>query len=122
MKLVIVEDSLLLRGKIVEMLSSIIGLQIVGMSGEPKDAIDKINRSNPDMVILDIKLQNGSGIDVLQYIKEEYPRMIVIMFTNYLYPQMVNRCMELGADYFFDKSRDFYQLKDIVVGHVVSST
>lgn len=96
------------------MLSSIDRLEIVGMSGEPKDAIDLINRTRPEMVILDVKLQEGSGIDVLRYVKQEHPRTIVVMFTNYLYPQIVEKCTELGADYFFDKSKDFNKLKGIV--------
>lgn len=58
------------------------------------------------MVILDIWMPEESGIEVLQNIKLRERVPIVIILTNYSYPQYRKRCLELGADYFFDKSTE----------------
>ncbi|MDY6934810.1 MAG: response regulator [Spirochaetota bacterium] len=113
-KVVIVEDSLLILAKIVEMLSYIKEVEISGVSGIPFDAIEKINKQKPDFVILDIKLQGGSGIDVLKKIKISCPNTKVIILTNYAYPLYKLRCIDLGADYFFDKSKDFDKIYELL--------
>ena len=72
-----------------------------------------IRRLKPDVVILDIHLPGSSGIEVLEAIKKDKPAPIVIMFTNYPYPQYRKRCMDLGADFFFDKSTEHEKLTEV---------
>jgi DNA-binding NarL/FixJ family response regulator len=55
------------------------------------------------VVILDIRLIGEDGLSVLERIKKEHSPPIVIVLTNYPYPQYRKKCRELGADYFFDK-------------------
>ena len=69
---------------------------------------------NPDFVVLDIKLKKRSGVDILKSIKTTSPGTIVAMLTNYYDQYYLNRCKELGADYFFDKSMDFEKLADLI--------
>ncbi len=113
-KVFIVEDSVIIRGRIISMISTIKGVEICGVAGEPKEAINGIRESKPDSVILDLKLYGGSGIDVLQKIKEEQPDTKVIVLTNYPEPQYMKKCMDLGADYFFDKSEDFDKILYVI--------
>jgi DNA-binding NarL/FixJ family response regulator len=113
-KVFIVEDSVIIRGRIISMISTIKGVEICGVAGEPKEAINGIRESQPDAVILDLKLYGGSGIDVLQKIKEEKPDIKVIVLTNYPEPQYMKKCMDLGADYFFDKSEDFDKILYVI--------
>ena len=60
-----------------------------------------------DTVVLDLKLSAGSGLPVLEHIKAVYPLMTVIVLTNHGQAEYQSKCLALGADYFFDKSRDF---------------
>ncbi len=115
MKVFIVDDSLMIWARIIEMLSEIDGIDVVGFSGRKEDAIKRIRQLNPDVVILDIKLYGGSGIEVLRSIKQDRPETIVAMFSNYPYPEYKEKCMELGADYFFDKSKEFNLIPDFLV-------
>jgi Response regulator containing a CheY-like receiver domain and an HTH DNA-binding domain len=62
------------------------------------------------VVLLDIHLLNGNGIDVLQRLKKEKPAPAVIILTNYPYPQYRQKCLEAGADFFFVKSTEFDQV------------
>jgi len=57
-------------------------------------------------------MPGGSGIDVLRSIKKDRPAPIVMMLTNYPYPQYRKRCMDVGADCFFDKSSEFNMVTD----------
>jgi DNA-binding NarL/FixJ family response regulator len=67
-------------------------------------------------MIIDIKMPKGTGIDVLKSVKSQNPQTVVIILTNYPYPQYLEKCMEEGADYFFDKSTEFSRITDIIEG------
>lgn len=114
MRIYIVEDSAIVRGRIIEMLFAIEGVEIIGISGEPGEATQQILEQHPDVVILDLRLYGGNGIDVLEKVKEKSPATIVIVVTNYAYPQYRDRCLELGADYFFDKSTEFDKIPEAI--------
>jgi DNA-binding NarL/FixJ family response regulator len=107
MKIVIVDDSPIIRARLITMLDDIDSLEIVGQANSGQDAIDVVSRLNPDAIILDIRMPGLTGVDVLERLKRTNPRMLIIMMTNYPYQQYRERCMAAGADYFFDKSTEF---------------
>ena len=113
MKVFIVDDSAVLRERVVEMLSDVSGIEIIGHAQNVSDALSAIKELNPDVVILDIRIPGGSGLDVLQDIKKEKEAPMVIMLTNYPYPQYRKKCLGLGADYFFDKSTEFDKVTEL---------
>lgn len=113
-KIYIVEDSAIIRGRILSLLAKIKGIEIVGLSGEFQESYDEIKKLKPDILILDIRIIGGSGIDLLGDIKDLLPAMSVIVFTNYQYPQYKKKCMDLGAKYYLDKSKDFDKIGNIV--------
>ena len=106
-RVLIVDDSALIRERLKTMLSEIAGVEIVGQAEDKMEAIASNERLHPDVVILDIRLPRGDGIEVLQHIKRDTPSVIVIMLTNYSYPQYRQKCLKAGADFFFDKSTEF---------------
>ena len=114
MNVFIAEDSKLMRERITTMLSEIRGLNVVGQADDAPKAIRSIRKLNPDVIILDIRMPGGNGIDVLRQIKSEPSAPLAIMLTNYPYPQYREKCLELGADYFLDKSTEFKHLFDIL--------
>ena len=114
MRLFIVDDSEILRVRLIDMLSEIEGIEIIGQAQESLDAIESIQELNPHVVILDIRMPRINGIKVLEAIKKDDESPTVIIFTNYPYPQYRKRCMDLGADFFFDKSTEFEKLIDTV--------
>jgi DNA-binding NarL/FixJ family response regulator len=114
MRLFIADDSEILRVRLVDMLSEIEGIEIIGQAQESLDAIESIQKLNPQVVILDIRMPRINSIKVLKAIKKDDQSPTVIIFTNYPYPQYRKRCMDLGADFFFDKSTEFEKLFDTV--------
>ncbi|NJN95244.1 MAG: response regulator transcription factor [Anaerolineales bacterium] len=110
MKIFIADDSLIVREHLVTLLDELTGVEIVGQAGNVAEAISGIRSLRPDVVILDIRLPDGSGIDVLQNVKQDQPPPVVIILTNYPYPGYRQRCLSAGADFFLDKSTEFDQL------------
>jgi DNA-binding NarL/FixJ family response regulator len=113
MKVFIADDSMVLRERLVEMLSEVPGVEIIGHAQDVPEALTSIEKLNPDVVILDIRMPGGSGMDVLQDIKRKQQAPTVIILTNYPYPQYRKKCLGLGADYFFDKSTEFEKITEL---------
>jgi len=110
----IVDDSAVFRERLIDMLSELKGVEIVGEAGGPHEAIKAIQKLKPDAVILDIRMPGGNGIEVLKKIKKDKPAPMVIMLTNYPYPQYRKKCMDAGADFFFDKSTEFEKVTEVL--------
>ena len=96
------------------MLSEIEGIEIIGEAQDGIEARDRIPELKPDVLILDIRMPWRSGIDVLRDIKQSDPATKVIILTNYPYPQYRKKCMEEGADFFFDKSTEFEKVPEVI--------
>jgi DNA-binding NtrC family response regulator len=68
-----------------------------------------------DIILLDIKLPNGSGLTVLKNIKKKYPKLPVIMFTGFGYEDnMVNEAMHLGAAGYVSKNVPIQELIEVI--------
>ena len=90
-------------------------IEVIGQTGDVSEAIRDIQQLNPDVVILDVSMSGGSGIAVLEHIKKVNKcSPVIIMLTNYPFPQYRERCMELGADYFFDKSLEIQKIAEVL--------
>jgi DNA-binding NarL/FixJ family response regulator len=114
MKIFIVDDSAIFRERLIEMLSGIPGLKVIGQAQNAHDAIKDIKKLKPDMVILDIRMLGRNGVDIIKNIKKGKAAPLVIIFTNYPYPQYRKKCMEAGADFFFDKSTEFHKVVEVL--------
>jgi len=99
---------------LITLLAEVPHVTIAGEAEAARDAIAGIQSKRPDIVVLDISMPGGSGIKVLEAVKKDQPAPLVIMLTNYDHPQYRNRCMQLGADHFLDKSSNFERVIEIV--------
>lgn len=107
LKIFLVDDSVVIRQRLKRLLADMNQVTVIGESGIVQEATDAIFKQKPDVVLLDIHLLDGSGIDVLQNLKKFKPAPAVIILTNYPYPQYRQKCLEAGADFFFVKSTEF---------------
>jgi DNA-binding NarL/FixJ family response regulator len=114
MKVLIVDDSKIVCKGLQQMLINIADVEIVGQAHNAQDAITSISESNPNVVILDIRLPGLSGIDVLKDIRAKKLSTRVIMLTNYPYPQYREKCDAMGADYFFDKVTEIEEIPKLI--------
>ena len=113
MSVLIVDDSETLRKRLKEALTLIrTDLEFYeASSGE--EALRVISSEKHDIVILDISLPDLSGIEILKEIKMSDPGTRVIIFTSYPSAEFKERCISFGADYFFDKCRDYRNILEL---------
>jgi DNA-binding NarL/FixJ family response regulator len=107
MKVFIADDSALMRQRLVSLLSEVEGVELVGQAGDAHEALEAIRRLKPDVAILDIRMPGGNGITVLEAVRAGEATPVVIMLTAFPYPQYRKKCLEAGADHFFDKATEF---------------
>lgn len=113
LRVFISDDSPIVRVRLANMISDIKGVDLVGEAQNVEDSLEMIQSLNPDAVILDIRMPGGSGLDVLRAIKKSENPPLVIILTNYSFPQYRNTCLESGADFFFDKSNEYHKVIDV---------
>jgi DNA-binding NarL/FixJ family response regulator len=92
------------------MFEELTDIEIIGQAGSVKEAIGKLSELQPDVVILDLRMPDGSGIDVLHKIKEDGLASMIIILTNYTFAGYRQKCLDAGADFFLDKSTEFDQI------------
>lgn len=108
MKVVLVDDSAVVRDRLKVMLADLPGVELVG------EAAGVIQAQSPDVVILDIQMPDGNGIDVLRVIKRLQLAPVVIMLTNYPTPHNRSAALDAGAEYFLDKFDDLERLAEVL--------
>jgi DNA-binding NarL/FixJ family response regulator len=113
-RIYVVDDSALIRERLIEMLSDNPDVQVVGQSADPFEAAANIREMSPDVVILDIQMEGKSGIELLKEIKRETPDIRVIVLTSYAYPQYRRQCKDLGAEHFLSKLTEFEKLTVLI--------
>ena len=113
MNVMIVEDSETMRESLRIMLSEFHDIRIVGYAADEAGAIEQINALLPDVVILDLNLLSGTGINVLKDVKKHHAEIKVMVLTNCNGEEYVNACKRANADYFFDKSFQFMQVREV---------
>jgi DNA-binding NarL/FixJ family response regulator len=110
MNVFLVEDSMVIRHRLKRLLAEVAEVQVIGETGDAQEGLVAILKQKPDVVLLDIHLLNGNGIDLLQNLKKNKPTPAVIVLTNYPYQQYRQKCLDAGADFFFVKSTEFDQV------------
>jgi DNA-binding NarL/FixJ family response regulator len=110
----IVDDSASIRSRLVEMLGGIADVIVVGESVAQADAIEGILRTHPGAVLLDLRLLEGSGIEVLKAVRRQQPDIVFVVLTTHAEPQYRNACARAGAAYFLDKSTEFDRVRDVI--------
>lgn len=113
-RIVLIEDSFALRELLAEMLADAGGVEIVGAADNEAAAIELLRQLHPDLAIIDLELQGGTGLKVLAALQDmppcaDTPRAVV--FSNHTHPIVRERCRMLGAQAFFDKS---FQLDELL--------
>lgn len=112
-KVFLADDSPLICERVASMLSAA-GMTIVGWGHTPQACFDGILRSQPDVVVLDVQLEGGAGLEVLRTVRLAAPQVAFIAFSNNSGPAYRRRYLAEGALEFIDKSTEFGQLAPAV--------
>lgn len=112
MKVLIAEGSTSVREGFARLVSNMDGVRLVGKAQDFTEAKILSHQILPDLAILDVGLSSGSGLDLLKQIKRDIPDCTVFMITDFPHPFYRRRCLEAGAEYFFDKFTELDALMD----------
>jgi two-component system response regulator DevR len=112
--LYIVEDAKAIRGRLVEMLAAVDGVSVIGQTDSVAQASSDILRDRPDAVVLDLKLADGHGLQVLRAVQAQAPGIAVIVLTNFVDDHYRQTCLRAGARYFFDKTTEFDRVPHVL--------
>lgn len=110
----LVEDSSMVRERLERMLATVAGTRTVGYASGADAAINAILSEHPDVVVLDLKLAQGSGFDVLRAVHDRAPDIDVYMLSNFATEPYRRLAERLGARDFFDKTKEFERVREMI--------
>lgn len=110
-----VDDSEVIYANLNYLLNDINGLKWIAHAFTIEDAIEIINKNKPDVVLLDIKIKDRNGFELLEYLKQNFNEITTIMLSNFTTKPYIKKSFELGAKYFLDKSQEFEKLNQIFI-------
>jgi DNA-binding NarL/FixJ family response regulator len=97
LRLVVVDDHEVVRQGLVALLGRREAFQVVGEAGTAQEALSVVRRFRPDLVVMDVRLPDGSGIEACREIRSEMPEVRVIILTSYPDEEAVLSAIIAGA-------------------------
>ncbi|MFP5342855.1 MAG: response regulator [Candidatus Limnocylindria bacterium] len=97
LRLLVVDDHEVVRQGLVALLDRRETFQVVAEAGTVAEAIDAARRFKPDIVIMDVRLPDGSGVEACREIRAEFPATRVVMLTSYPDEEAVLSAIVAGA-------------------------
>ena len=121
LRVYLVEDSPAILERLEAMLAAVEGTRTVGHASRAAEAIEGILAEHPDMVVLDLKLADGSGFDVLRAVHRAAPGIDVYMLTNFASEPYRRLAERLGARDFFDKTTEFERVRETILSRTAQT-
>jgi DNA-binding NarL/FixJ family response regulator len=112
-RLLIADDHQVVRTGLKSLLEGT-DIAIVGEAVSGEEAVRMASEANPDVIILDIRMDKGDGLSTLGRVKLEKPELPVLMFSTYDNPTYVARSVALGASGFLLKSVPANEIIDAI--------
>lgn len=107
LRILLVEDSLLLQDMLTEELEEIPGVKVCARATGEQEAIELLEVHPVDLAIVDLELSEGTGLGVLRQLHswpERFGPLHAVVFSSYGHLSVRARCSALGVAAFFDKA------------------
>ena len=114
LSLLIVDDNVHFVTRVTKLVQDIPHIGPIHIANTYDEANEKLAKEKPDLVLLDISLQGKNGIGILEDIVQSGKPCKVIMVTNNTDDYYRQKCIDLGALYFLDKTYDFAPIPEII--------
>jgi len=113
-KLLVADDHPVVRNGLRQIQELEPGIQVVGGAGTMQAAVAEASRLRPDVVLMDVRLPDGDGIEACRRIKAQLPQVRVLFLTSYADNNLVLAAMEAGADGYVLKESDAQRIVDAI--------
>ncbi len=105
-RLLIVDDHVIVRKGILMFLSTEPAIEIVGEAESGQDALNQAKTLCPDVILLDLVMPQGDGLEAIARLKEELPQIKIIVLTTYADEGRVKAALKAGANGYMLKDAD----------------
>jgi response regulator of citrate/malate metabolism len=116
LKILIVDDNSYYTKRMMEMLIELDNVSVINTAENFEEAHILIDETEHDLILLDIQLPDGNGLDLLKIINQSSHKCEVIMVSNCSDEYYRKQSSKLGARYFLDKTRDFEMVPALLQG------
>ncbi|WP_378742745.1 response regulator [Nocardia brasiliensis] len=113
-RLLLADDQALVRGALAALLGLESDLEVVGEVGRGDEVLDAVDRTNPDVVLLDVEMPGMDGIAVAAQLRAAHPELRILMVTTFGRPGYLRRAIDAGASGFVVKDTPARELADAV--------
>lgn len=96
-KILIVDDHPMVREGLTMRISTQRGLKVCGEAATEDEALSLLQETNPDLVIVDISLKSGHGIELIKQVRSRYPAVKMLVFSGYQESLYAERALRAGA-------------------------
>lgn len=120
LRVLIVDDFEPVRSRLARMLAEEAGVEVVGQTGTVADTLAAVKTLAPDVVILDLNLPDGNGLDVLRHTLDDPARPRFIVLSSYVHDEYRQAAERYRAHAFLDKAHDFDRVVESI--HALAKT
>jgi two-component system, NarL family, invasion response regulator UvrY len=113
-RLVVVDDHPVVRKGLVQILAAEADMTVVGEAIDTASALDLLGKAEVDVLVLDVMMPGRSGLEFLKELKQLYPKMPVLILSQYPEDQMAVRAIRSGAAGYLTKDSAPEQLVEAV--------
>ena len=111
----IIEDEEILRSLLSTFFATTFpDIELLGMTGDGGEGIEKCLELAPDLVIVDIQLPEVNGLEILHLLKRKIPKVKILIFTGKTNPQTVKIAVHGNADGFINKISSLNELEKAI--------
>lgn len=114
MRIVLIEDQILLRDTLIKALAQTRDIELAGHSDRASDVIELCKEHKPDVVLMDVFTKDGNGIDYTKLLKESFPDIKVFIMTGVEDDNLVKAAEKAGADIFLWKNLSLDELVSFI--------
>jgi DNA-binding NarL/FixJ family response regulator len=114
-RIAIADDHELLRRGIQQLITSIEGLEIVGDASNGEELVRLVQRSQPDVVLIDVKMPKLNGIEATKIIIAEYPHVAIIGLSSFDEDNLIMEMIRAGAKGYLLKNTTSKELSEAVL-------
>ncbi len=110
MRIVVVDDHEIVRQGLKTLLEAEEDFSVVGEAGSVAEAVRRVGYESPDVVVMDVRLPDGSGVEACREIRSRWPGVKVLMLTSYADEEALMAAIVAGASGYVLKRIDSHDL------------